>query len=124
MVTTTSTRGYCEACEAFIDTATCWKHPSLTPKWDVQLTLVDEAKPVRWVVFDVETQKLFDECGGRDYIDQNDRWDLLGITVFGVWDSSDNRPYIYDNYTLSEGVSHIESADTVVSFNGNRFDFK
>jgi len=125
MVTATSIdlpKAYCEVCEDYIPSGTCWKHPHQNTKW-VTNSVVEFVTPeVRWVVFDVETERLFSECGGRERIEKENKWHELGLTVFGVWDSKDNRPYIYDKHTLSEGISHLESADLAVSFNGNRFD--
>lgn len=84
------------------------------------------------VVFDVETRKL-----ASDLVCSEDcphermscGWDALkrgegGLSVIAVWDSVDDRTYLYDMHTLEALAHHLESADVVVGFNSREFDLK
>jgi DEAD/DEAH box helicase domain-containing protein len=73
---------------------------------------------LRTVVFDLETKRLADDVGG---------WAKLkagagGISVLILWDSFTGRYHIYDEHTLEAAAEHLESADVVLSFNGEQFD--
>jgi DEAD/DEAH box helicase domain-containing protein len=73
---------------------------------------------LRTVVFDIETKKLADEVGGWANLKRGDG----GISVLVLWDSATGRFHIYDQNTLDEAARHLEDADVVLSFNGEKFD--
>lgn len=65
-----------------------------------------QGPPLRWVVFDLETSGLV-------------KPDLLvGI----VWDSDSNWVTIYGQSEVTQLAAHLEAADIVVSWNGEKFD--
>jgi DEAD/DEAH box helicase domain-containing protein len=71
------------------------------------------------VTFDLETKELA--------TDLEQGWKALlagqgGISAFIGWSSQDARPYIFDDNCLAGGVSLLENADVVLSFNGVNFD--
>jgi DEAD/DEAH box helicase domain-containing protein len=68
--------------------------------------------------FDLEIRRSLEEMG-------ND-WDNVrrggGVSVLCIWDDQAGRPFFYDDHTLSDAASHLESADVVVGFNSAWFD--
>jgi DEAD/DEAH box helicase domain-containing protein len=46
----------------------------------------------------------------------------LGLSIACVYDTTDDRMYFYDEHTLSDLIHHLETADLVVSYNGQAFD--
>jgi hypothetical protein len=83
---------------------------------------IPTAKALHWVVYDCETRRLGTEFGGLDKVREVGNWRDLGLTAMAVWDSAQEFCSVYDGFTVSEGVRHIEQADCVVSFNGAGFD--
>ena len=88
---------------------------------------------VHIVVFDVETRKLSQNLGCPEKPCVHERnscgWDALkrgegGLSVIALWDSYDNRMYLYDMHTMEGLAHHLESADVVVGFNSQEFDVK
>lgn len=73
---------------------------------------------LRTIVFDIETKKLADEVGGWANLKRG----AGGISVLVLWDSTTGRYHIYDETTLEEAADHLEEADVVLSFNGEKFD--
>lgn len=73
---------------------------------------------LRTIVFDIETRKLADEVGGWANLKRGDG----GISVLILWDSSTGRYHIYDQTTIAEAAEHLEDADVILSFNGEKFD--
>ena len=69
------------------------------------------------VVLDLETQKSFDEVGGRG------RNHLLKISVVGIYDYSTQRYQVYEEHELPHLSSLLQSADQIIGFNIKNFDF-
>ncbi len=70
---------------------------------------------MRKIVFDIETSNIFQEVGGNDPT-------LLSISVVGVYDSESG---LYNTYLVEELPKLwpvLESADMLVTFNGDHFD--
>lgn len=71
--------------------------------------------PMRYVVFDLETQNIFQDVGGNDP-------SLLDISVGSVYDSQTDKytSATVDNLEILWPI--IESADALVGYNSNHFD--
>lgn len=69
------------------------------------------------IVLDLETQKSFDEVGGRG------KNHLLKISVVGVYDYSTDRYQIYEEHELPHLASLLQTADQIIGFNIKNFDF-
>lgn len=71
------------------------------------------------VTFDLETRHLSSDLpnGWRDVMDGR-----AGCSAFVCWSSRAGRPFLFDENTLAEGVSMLEDADVVLSYNGCSFD--
>lgn len=70
---------------------------------------------MRKIVFDIETSNIFQEVGGNDPT-------LLSISVVGVYDSESG---LYNTYLVEDFPKLwpiFESADMLVTFNGDHFD--
>ncbi len=70
------------------------------------------------VFFDVETQRTFDEVGGRHNLSR------LGLAVAVTYDSSTGEFCIYTENEVDALVEELASADLVVGFNVKRFDYE
>lgn len=70
-----------------------------------------------YVVIDVETQKSFDEVGGRD------NFSKLGISVAGVYRHGVNRYEAYEEKELGKLNQILSEATVVVGFNTKGFDY-
>ncbi len=68
------------------------------------------------LVFDLETKKTFDEVGGQGNAH------LLGISVVGVYNYSDDSFLIYKESELSEFKKVLANTDLLIGFNSRRFD--
>lgn len=68
------------------------------------------------IVLDLETQKSFDEVGGRNFAD-------LGVTVVGTfsYETGEYRAYMEDE--IGELEKLISEATRIIGFNIKRFDF-
>jgi hypothetical protein len=79
---------------------------------------------MRILVFDLETRK--DAKTLRP--DNEERgWDELrqgegGISALAIWDVSEQWLYLYDDHCIHAAVAHLEQADVLVSFYGEKFD--
>lgn len=73
---------------------------------------------LRLVVFDLETRKSAEEVGGWSEIRQ------MRVAVGVVWDSLENRMFVYDEAAVSDLIDHLKRADVVVGYNVNRFDYE
>jgi DEAD/DEAH box helicase domain-containing protein len=92
--------------------------------WDGQMGLFED-NPTRdvasnelVVVFDLETQRSFDEVGGRSQLHR------LGVSV-GVsyrYDRDEFKTYTED--TIAELIALLQSADLVVGYNIKGFDYE
>jgi len=92
--------------------------------WNGQMGLFDDnptrevAKDRLVVVFDLETQRSFDDVGGRSQLHR------LGVSV-GVsyrYDRDEFKTYTED--TISELVALLQSADLVIGYNIKGFDYE
>lgn len=71
----------------------------------------------RIVVFDLETQRSFDEVGGREHIAR------LGVSLAVTYDYADRAFHVYHAHEVPQLVQALETADVVVGFNVLRFDY-
>lgn len=71
----------------------------------------------RIVVFDLETQRSFDEVGGRQHIAR------LGVSLAVVYDYTDRAFHVYHAHEVPQLVAALEQADVVIGFNVLRFDY-
>jgi DEAD/DEAH box helicase domain-containing protein len=77
--------------------------------------LVEQRKKV--VYFDLETQRTFDEVGGRQNLSQ------LGLAAAVTYDSSSKEYQTYTEGQARELVEELAAADLVVGFNLLGFDY-
>jgi DEAD/DEAH box helicase domain-containing protein len=68
--------------------------------------------------FDVETQRTFDEVGGRHNIRK------LGLSVAVTYSSADGAFHHYTEETVADLIADLKAADLVVGFNVLRFDYE
>ncbi len=92
-------------------------------QWDGQMGLFDE-NPLREVprdrlvvVFDLETQRSFDEVGGRSQLHR------LGVSVGVAYRYDEDRFLTYREETIGELIELLTSADLVVGYNILGFDY-
>jgi DEAD/DEAH box helicase domain-containing protein len=69
------------------------------------------------IVFDLETQKSFDEVGGRG---QNH---LLKISVLGLYSYKDDKYYCFEEHEVYRAGEMFQEADQIIGFNIKGFDF-
>ncbi|HCA66833.1 MAG: DEAD/DEAH box helicase domain protein [Parcubacteria group bacterium GW2011_GWC2_44_17] len=69
------------------------------------------------IVFDVETQKAFDEVPGR-------RPEKLGISIVVAYDYADRTYKSFREHELNRFFPLLESADLIIGFNHKNFDNK
>jgi DEAD/DEAH box helicase domain-containing protein len=70
------------------------------------------------VFFDLETQRVFDEVGGR----HNTR--KLGLAGAVTYSTADGAFRSYTEETVADLVAELQTADKVVGFNVLRFDYE
>lgn len=70
------------------------------------------------IVLDLETQKSFDEVGGRG------KNHLLKISVCGIYDYSKDKYLIFEEHEIPKLAPLLQSADQVIGFNIKNFDFE
>jgi DEAD/DEAH box helicase domain-containing protein len=70
------------------------------------------------IVFDLETQKAFDEVGGRG------RNDLLKISVLGMYSYPDGKYYCFAEDEIYKAGEMFQEADQIIGFNIKSFDFE
>jgi DEAD/DEAH box helicase domain-containing protein len=70
---------------------------------------------MRKIIFDIETRNIFDDVGKNDPT-------LLDISLVGVYDSLTNTYSSYLQEDLPKLWPLIESADVLITFNGDHFD--
>ena len=68
--------------------------------------------------FDLETQKTFDEVGGRHNIRR------LGLSVGVTFSTADQDYHVYTEADVDALVQDLSEADLVVGFNVLRFDYE
>lgn len=74
--------------------------------------------PLKKIVLDLETQKSFDDVGGRG------KNHLLKISVCGIYTYEDNKYSIYEEKELSRLAPILQRADQIIGFNIKDFDFE
>lgn len=70
------------------------------------------------LVLDLETQKSFEEVGGRG------KNHLMKVSVCGIYDYSQDRYLIYEEQELPRLAPLLQTADQVIGFNIKNFDFQ
>jgi DEAD/DEAH box helicase domain-containing protein len=70
------------------------------------------------VFFDVETQRTFDEVGGRHNIRK------MGLSAAVTYSSADGAFHHYTEETVGALIAELRAADLVVGFNLLRFDYE
>jgi DEAD/DEAH box helicase domain-containing protein len=70
------------------------------------------------VFFDLETQRTFDEVGGRHNIHK------LGLAVAVTYSTADGAFHHYTEETADALIAELRAADLVVGFNVLNFDYK
>lgn len=70
------------------------------------------------IVLDLETQKAFDEVGGRG------KNHLLKVSVCGIYDYSTDRYQIFEERELPRLSPLLQTADQIIGFNIKDFDFE
>lgn len=70
------------------------------------------------VVFDVETQRTFDEVGGRHNIRQ------MGLSAAVTYTPADSTFRHYTEATVADLIDQLKAADLVVGFNCISFDYE
>jgi DEAD/DEAH box helicase domain-containing protein len=68
--------------------------------------------------FDLETQRIFDEVGGRHNVRK------LGLAVAVTYSSADGTFHHYREEDVAQLVADLEAADRVVGFNLLTFDYE
>ncbi len=68
------------------------------------------------IVYDIETQKSFDEVGGREHFTE------LGISVVGAYDYATGEFITYEESELGKFAERLQSRPLLVGFNSRRFD--
>ncbi len=69
------------------------------------------------IVLDLETQKSFEEVGGRG------KNHLLKVSVCGIYDYSQDRYLIFEEQELPKLAPILQTADQIIGFNIKNFDF-
>lgn len=70
------------------------------------------------IVLDLETQKSFEDVGGRG------KNHLLKVSVCGVYDYVSDQYLIYEEHELPKLAPLLQSADQIIGFNIKQFDFE
>lgn len=70
------------------------------------------------IILDLETQKLFEEVGGRG------KNHLLKISVCGIYDYTTDRYQIFREHEIPKLSSILQTADQIIGYNIKDFDFE
>lgn len=70
------------------------------------------------IVLDLETQKSFDDVGGRG------KNHLLKISVCGIYDYTTDQYLIYEEHELPRMAPLLQAADQIIGYNIKQFDFE
>jgi DEAD/DEAH box helicase domain-containing protein len=79
--------------------------------------LKQKIKMLKKIVLDLETQKSFEEVGGRG------KNHLLKVSVCGIYDYVTDQYYIYEEHELPKLAMVLQTADQIIGFNIKNFDF-
>lgn len=71
---------------------------------------------MRTIVLDLETQRTFEEVGGK-------RFDQLGISVLGLYDASTDSYEVLEEADIGRLTNRLIDADLLVGYNIKYFDF-
>ena len=69
------------------------------------------------IVFDLETQKSFDDVGGRD------KNHLLKVSVLGLYSYPEDKYYCFTEAELHKAAEMFAAADQIIGFNIINFDY-
>ena len=69
------------------------------------------------IVFDLETQKSFDEVGGRD------KNHLLKVSVIGLYSYPQDKYYCFTEDQIHKAAEMFQQADQIIGFNIKNFDY-
>lgn len=92
--------------------------------WDGQMSLYDDnpqrevGSGKKVVVFDLETQRSFDEVGGRSQMHR------LGVSVGVAYRYDSDEFIVYTEDRISELIDLLRGADLVVGYNIKGFDYE
>lgn len=70
------------------------------------------------IVLDLETQKSFDEVGGRG------KNHLLKISVVGIYDYAQDKYLTFEEHELPRLAPLLQTADQIIGYNIKDFDFE
>lgn len=70
------------------------------------------------IVLDLETQKSFDDVGGRG------KNHLLKISVCGIYDYVSDKYLIFEEHELPRMAPLLQAADQIIGYNIKQFDFE
>lgn len=68
------------------------------------------------IVFDIETQKSFDEVGGRNNLH------LLGVAVLAAYSYERGKTFVFEEKNLNQFQKMIDATETIIGFNSKDFD--
>lgn len=75
-------------------------------------------KPLRYGVFDLETQRSADEVGGWH------RAHAMKVSCGVVYDAGDDTYTVYEEDRVPQLIDHLKHLDLVIGFNIKRFDYQ
>jgi len=93
-------------------------------EWDGQMSLFDDnpqrevPRDQRVVVFDIETQRSFDEVGGRS------QFHRLGLSIGVAYSYERDEFLVFPEERAGELIGLLEDADLVVGYNVKGFDYE
>ncbi len=73
---------------------------------------------MNYIFFDLETQNLFEDVGGRDHMDQ------LRVACAVTWSTQKNDFSVYWEKDVPALLAELKSATKVIGFNLKGFDYK
>ena len=79
---------------------------------------IPEEKPINILYFDLETQRTFDEVGGRANIRK------LGLAAAVTYNTAADAYHRYTESQVKELIAELKSADLVVGYNIVQFDYE
>ena len=84
----------------------------------MQLARITMQNTSEYIVFDIETQKSFDEIGGRYNLPK------MGLSVAVVYDSRTGETSAFREHDVDKLVHVLETAPKIVGFNILQFDYR
>jgi DEAD/DEAH box helicase domain-containing protein len=92
-------------------------YEEILPESASRILVETKQAPLHTCYFDLEIRRTVESCGGWEEVKKTG-----GVSMLCIWDSMAERPYFYDDSSLSDAFEHLERAKVVVSFNGEWFD--